>query len=120
MTAPSGTTRRKRRTKIDEDLTQEKVTSSFLVCPRCSYFLSGYKLINDDFTQAVEGSTDGWLDLKWNHQTRLHIYKSFGYRIDEDTLRYEGLCRDCQRVFMIGKPDGDETAPYFRIEIIPG
>ena len=120
MNAPAGSPRRKRRSKHTDELTPEKVTSAFWVCPRCSFFLSGYKLINADFAQSVEKSEDGWLDLTWNHDTRLLIQKTYGYRIDKDTVQYEGICRECHRVFMYGQSEEAEAQPYFRIEIVPG
>jgi hypothetical protein len=120
MTAPASSSRRKRRSRHTDELTPEKVTSSFLACPRCSFFLSGYKLINADFTQAVEKSDDGWLDLSWNHDTRRLIQKTYGCMINEDTIQYEGICRECQRVFTCGQPESAEDSTPFRIELVPG
>jgi uncharacterized C2H2 Zn-finger protein len=120
MTAPASSSRRKRRSRHTDDLTPERVTSSFLACPRCSFFLSGYKLINVDFIQAVEKSDNGWLDLTWNHDTRHLVQKSYGYMINKDTIQYEGICRDCQRVFTYGQPESAEESTRFRIEIVPG
>jgi hypothetical protein len=95
------------------------VTASFVACPRCSFFLSGYRLIQTDFNEAVERSSNGWLEFTWNHDTRRLIQKSYGSRIDKDTVRYEGVCPDCQRVFVYGEGEEAESA-YFRIEIVPG
>ena len=119
MTAPAGTSRRKRRSRHLDDITPEKVTSSFLACPRCSFFLSGYKLVHTDFNPAVESSEDGWLNLTWDHETRRLVQKNYGYRIDKDTIHFEGICRDCQRVFTCRPADTEEDALLFHIEIVP-
>ncbi len=119
MTAPASSSRRKRRSKHTNGTTPEKVTASFVACPRCSFFLSGYKLIQPDFNEAVENSSNGWLNFTWNHETRRLIQKTYGNRIDKDTIRYEGVCRDCRRVFVYGAEEKGENA-YFRIEIVPG
>jgi hypothetical protein len=95
------------------------VTASYLACPRCSFFLSGYKLIQLDFNEAVETSNDGWLDFSWSHDTRLLVQKTYGNRIDMDTLHYEGVCRECQRVYIFDMGEDGEDA-HFRIEIVPG
>ncbi|HET6445657.1 MAG TPA: hypothetical protein VFI27_13865 [candidate division Zixibacteria bacterium] len=101
-------------------LTPEIVTASFVVCPRCSFFLSGYKLIQTDFTDAVAKSDDGWLDLTWSHETRRLVLKTYGYRIDEATIHHEGLCRECQRVFVFGTTEEEIKSSFFRIEVVPG
>jgi hypothetical protein len=120
MTSSGTTSRRKKRSKNTGAKSPEQVTKSFVVCPRCSFFLSGYKLIHPDFTEAVEQSTDGWLDLTWNHDTRRLIQKTYGSRIDKSTAHFEGICRDCQRVFICGETEEDGENTFFRIEIVPG
>ncbi len=119
MKAPASSSRRKKRSKQPDGTTPEIATASFVACPRCSFFLTGYKLIQPDFIEAVEHSSDGWLNLTWNHDTRRLIQKTYGNRIDKDTIRFEGVCRDCQRVFVFGAEEEGESAS-FRIEIVPG
>ena len=120
MTAPASTSRRKRRSRHIDNLTPEKVTSAFLACPRCSFFLSGYKLIHSDLAEAAKTSEDGWLNLTWNDATRLLVQKNFGCFIDKNTISYEGTCRDCQRVlFCRAEADGEEAVRLL-IEVVPG
>jgi len=120
MTTSTSSSRRKRRSNQMTGLTPEKVTASFVVCPRCSFFLSSYKLIQPDLNDAVAKSDDGWLDLTWSHETRSLVLKAYGYRIDEATIHHEGLCRDCQRVFIYGTTEEVNKSSFFRIEVVPG
>jgi hypothetical protein len=93
--------------------------SSFQACPRCSSFVTGYRLIHDDFEDAVSQSDDSWLELSWNHETRRLIIKSYGIRIDDDVVHLEGICKECQRAFVISSPDENSDKNEFRIVTIP-
>jgi len=120
MKSPDTSSRRKKRSKHADATSPEQVTSSFVACPRCSFFLTGYKLIHSDFNEAVEKSSDGWLDLTWSHETRRLILKTYGSRIDRETLHFEGICHDCSRVFVCGESEEESDNAYFHIEIVPG
>ena len=120
MTPPPGTSRRKRRSKHTEEITPDSVTAAFIVCPRCSFFLSGYKLIHTDFTDSVSHSTSGWLELTWDHDTSQLVYKTYGYRFDRDIVHYEGVCPECRRVFVYKQGEGADAKTTLSIEIVPG
>ncbi|MDX1613817.1 MAG: hypothetical protein R3300_05865 [Candidatus Promineifilaceae bacterium] len=92
-------------------LTPEAVTAAFVPCGRCSFFLSGYRLIHDDFKQAVAESQDRRLRLSGGRDTRLLLHKTFGIRLDVASYRYERLCPECQRryVYESGADDSPDT-----------
>ena len=81
-------------------MTQKKVTASFVACGRCSFFLTSYRLIHQDYETAVEESSGGWLNLSWNRKTGDLILKSYGSRIDRDIYRFEGICPECKRRYV--------------------
>ena len=102
----------------EERPSKKSVREAFLACPRCSYFLSGYRLIHNDFQEILEASTKEWLVLVADHKTRLLIYESYGNRINQNTEYYEGICPDCRRRFVYDGENGDN--PQFQIRIKPG
>jgi hypothetical protein len=97
----------------------DQVVRSFVACARCSFFLSGYRVIHDDFSQAVENSDNEWLELTWNSDTNNLIHKSYGGRIDQDTYHYEGVCSECLRAYQFASPDEETGIQRFAIEIKP-
>jgi hypothetical protein len=98
----------------------DEVSASFVACARCSYYMSAYRLLHNDLHDAVERSQDGWLQLSWNNETRKLVEDSFGYRIDGDTVHFEGICRECRRSFVLDAAEGEDSPASFSIEIIPG
>ncbi len=120
MSAPTGSSRRKKRSRQSGGMTSDAVVASFVACPRCSFFLTGYRLINTDFDTAVDESVDGWLDFSWNHDTRRLILKNFGYRIDTETTHFEGICQDCRRVLIFKDAEEERESAMLRVEIVPG
>lgn len=93
---------RRRKKKAKTDL--ESVIADFVACGRCSFFLTGYRVLHgkDQLQHAVETSADRWLALKWNHETRQLVQRSYGSRLDIDFYYYDGRCPECQRRFVIG------------------
>lgn len=84
--------------------------AAFNGCARCSFFLAGYRLIHDDFDQAVEQEEDGWLTLSWDHAVNQLVYKSYGCQLEADVYHYQGICQFCQRAFICEEADGEEPA----------
>lgn len=82
--------------------------------------MSSYRLLHDDLYEAGERSRDGWLRLTWNNSTRRLVEDTFGYRIDGDTVHFEGICRECRRSFVVDAPEGEELPVSFMMEILPG
>ena len=101
-------------------MNHETVAGAFVACPRCSFFLAGYRLIHDDFAEAVEKSQGNWLDLTWNSATRNLVQKSFGCRIDQDTFHFEGVCKECRRSFVYKASPTERSTEVFRIEVNHG
>lgn len=96
---------------------EEIVVGSFLACGRCSFFLSGYRMIHNDFTSSVQKSLGGWINLSWNGVTRDLIQKSYGPRIEVDVYHYEGICLECQRQYRF---IGEENTPILMIQVTTG
>lgn len=119
MTAESSETSKKTKAKRQGSSQTDQVIRSFAACARCSFFLSGYRVIHDDFDQAVENSDNGWLELTWNNETNYLIHKSFGGRIDQNTYHFEGVCRECLRAHQLEFSDDGTGNPNFKIEIKP-
>ena len=91
---------RQRKTKRVRKVTQNEVTASFVACGRCSFFLTGYRLLHSDFEASVKESSDGWLSLSWNRATGDLVLKSYGGQIDLDLYYFEGICPDCKRRYV--------------------
>ena len=104
----------------DKGWSPDEVRASFLACARCSFYMSSYRLLHDDLYEAAKRSRDGWLQLSWNKGTRKLIEDAFGFRIDHDTVHFEGICRDCRRSFILDAPEEEESPVSFSIEILPG
>ncbi len=112
-------------------MTSEKITSqkgkksvseviaSFVACPRCSYFLSSYRLLHEDFDSAVKESAAGWLLLSWDGAVNLLVQKSFGCHIYMELDSFQGICRECQRPYSYQKIDPDTDKTSFRVKIVP-
>jgi hypothetical protein len=86
-------------------------------CPRCSYFVAGYRLIHDDLEVAAANLSDGWLTLTGGHTTRKLVARSFGVQIDGDVSFYSGCCRECRRVFSIEQPSETDQPPIMRFRV---
>jgi len=93
------------------------VADYFTACPRCSFFLAGYRLIFQDFNEAAGGASDDWLDLSWNLAVRNLVAKNYGYDMAEPFEVFQGVCPDCQRAFVVEK--GEDQDPRFSIQINP-
>lgn len=102
---------RRRKKKAKTDL--ETVIADFIACGRCSFFLTGYRVLHgkDKLKEAAEASENQWLALSWDHETRQLVQSSYGSRLDVDFYYYDGRCPECQRRFVIGAgelPNGEE------------
>ena len=92
----------------------------FLACPRCSFFLAGYRLVNSDLDHAIEKIDNNWLDLTWNSESRKLVQKVYGSHIDLELDHFEGVCRDCQRAYVYSSAEEDNTKDSFLVELFPG
>jgi hypothetical protein len=119
MIAESSKAPKEIKDKSQESSAIDQVVRSFVACGRCSFFLSGYRIIHDDFSQAVENSENGWLELTWNNDTNNLIHKSYGSRISHDTYHYEAVCSECLRAFQFDASDEETGGQRFKIEIKP-
>lgn len=79
--------------------------ADFFACGRCSFFLAGYRVLHgtEAIEQAAEASSDQWLTLKWDHETRRLVQASYGSRLDIDFFYFDGRCPECQRRYVIGE-----------------
>ena len=112
--APSGKgARQQHQDRVDQ------VSAYFTACPRCSFFLAGYRLVQQDFELAVEKSTSGWLDLTWNLQVRNLVQKSFGCELANDLQLFQGTCPSCRRAFVFEAGLEEGEADHFSIKINP-
>jgi hypothetical protein len=94
-----------------------RVADYFTACPRCSFFLAGYRLIFQDFNEAAASSADDWLDLSWNLAVRNLLAKSYGYDLAEPFEAFQGVCPLCRRAFAVEASDDQEYR--FSVQINP-
>jgi hypothetical protein len=100
----------------------EQVVAWFAACARCSFFLSAYRLEqdNDAFVAATNNSKAGWLSLEWNQALCKLVRKSYGSLLDIDCYHYVGSCPECHRQFVYHvSEDQDNPSSRFRIELKP-
>lgn len=92
--------RRKKKAKTDLDT----VIADFVACGRCSFFLTGYRVLHgkEKLREEAETSGDEWLVLTWDHDTRQLVQRSYGSRLDIEFYYYDGRCPECQRRYVIG------------------
>ena len=102
-----------------DKMSKSEVVFSFVACPRCSYFLSSYRLLHDDFDSAVNESAAGWLNLHWDHGVRLLVQKSFGSHNNMELETFEGICPECRRPYAYQKLDPEIDATSFKVKIVP-
>jgi hypothetical protein len=101
MASTKSSSKGKRKSKKREITPQDEVVAAFNGCARCSFFLAGYRLLHNDFEQAVDEGEDGWLKLSWDHGVNQHVYKSYGCQLEADTYHFQGSCQFCRRAFII-------------------
>jgi hypothetical protein len=95
------------------------IRQAFVACPRCSFFIIGYDLLNKDLEQALANTNGKWLDLTWNLETRNLLHKSYGVNIRQDDSHYQGICGDCRRIFIIDEASEETGEATFKIKINP-
>lgn len=91
----------------------------FIACPRCSFFLAGYRLLEQDFDEAMANASTDWLDLTWNPAVRNLVRKSYGCEIDEDLQVFQGVCPECRRAFVFATGEEEGDADQFSVQINP-
>jgi len=110
----------KRKSKKSASLSPEEIKIAFGTCPRCSYFLTGYRLIHDDLDQAITENQEGWIVLSWSGPMRNLVHKVYGGRIDLEVTHFSGICRECHRAYILEGDEAESVKPSFRIEVYPG
>ena len=109
--SPELKTRSKKKKKHAKDHLSEKeierrmglLVSDFSACGRCSYFLTGYRVVHgkDGVETAVSTQKGKWLKLEWNHAMRDLISKSYGVLLNVDFYHYDSCCSECSRRFTL-------------------
>lgn len=97
------------------------VSDYFTACPRCSYFVAAYRLIQPDFDDAAQRSSGDWLDLTWDSAVSKLLHKSYGYETGEDLQALQGVCPECRRAFVYeaGDEENDTAGDRFSLQINP-
>jgi len=97
----------------------EEVIGDFVACGRCSFFLSGYRVIHglDNLQTAVENQSGKWLHLDWNQETRRLVQKSYGGRLDVELYHYDSRCPECRRRFIYRAATEEGEQEAFQIEL---
>ena len=97
----------------------EAVIGDFVACGRCSFFLSGYRVIHglDSLQAAIENQSGKWLELAWNQETRHLVQKSYGGRLDVELYHYDSRCPECQRRFIYQAATEEGEQESFKIEL---
>jgi hypothetical protein len=105
----------KRETDSGDHPSTADVLASFFGCPRCSYFLSGYRLIHDDLETTIRTSSKTWLSLVGDFKTRKLIHESFGSQTNLEADYFDGICPVCRRRYILDR--SDDKSPTVRIKI---
>ena len=107
-----------RETDSDDHPSTGDVLASFFGCPRCSYFLSGYRLIHDDLETIFRTSSMTWLSLVGDFKTRRLIHETYGSQTNLEAEYFEGICPVCRRRYILDS--SDENNPTARFNISSG
>ena len=95
-----------------------ELINQFSACGRCSYFLTGYRVIHgvENMETAVSRGKSGWLKLTWNHAMRDLLSKSYGVQFNVDYLHFDGCCPECGRHYTYQMNEQSEAA-VLRMEV---
>lgn len=95
------------------------IQAAFFVCPRCSYFLAGYRARHglENLETAAAASDINWLDLTWNQETQRLLQESLGGQVDAALFHYSISCPECHRIFLYHQEEGGEAT--FQVEVQP-
>jgi hypothetical protein len=113
--------REKQRRKNQSTREMDQIVAWFAACGRCSFFLTGYRLIFDEdvMATAVSGRGKKWLKVPWSHDAARLVHKTYGSRVDINCYHYEGQCKECRRRFTYQADKKGDAAGTFRIELKP-
>ncbi len=115
--------KRKDKQRRKKQLTSEmdQIVAWFAACGRCSFFLTGYRLICDEDVLATAVSERGkkWLKVPWSHDAARLVHKTYGSRVDINCYHYEGQCKECRRRFTYQADKKGDAPGTFRIELKP-
>lgn len=109
----------KRDTEQTQSAALNEVIGDFVACGRCSFFLSGYRVIHgvDNLETAAENRSGKWLHLDWNQETRNLVQKSYGGRLDVELYHYDSRCPECRRRFIYQAATEEGEQESFQIEL---
>ena len=98
------------------------MSALFVGCPRCGFFLSGYRARAGvpQLKAAIANVQDiarDWLVLDWQHSIRELLERTYGCELQADTLHFETRCSECGRVMMLEQ--AAEETKRFRIQVMP-
>ena len=98
-----------------------QIVAWFAACGRCSFFLTGYRLIYDEdvLATAVSERSKKWLTVPWSHDAARLVHKTYGSRVDINCYHYEGQCKECHRRFTYQANENKDAPGTFRIELKP-
>jgi hypothetical protein len=110
-----------KRKKRSPSPAMQQTVAWFAACGRCSYFLTGYRLISDEdvLETAVANRGKKWLTVPWSHELAKLIDKTYGSRIDTSYYHIDGQCPECSRRFIYQQTAKENKPATFRIELKP-
>jgi hypothetical protein len=109
--------RKGRRPDKEKPSSLAAVLTLISACPRCSFFVAGYRVIHADMETAVDNNSAGWLELSWDQPVRELLHKAYGVRIDVEAFYFSGSCRECRRSFTIQYPEEAGQPPSFSLQL---
>ena len=115
-----GSKRKGRKGRAESVVTDDPaqvIKARFAACGRCCYFLGSYTSAHGfgELETAVEAGLPEWLNLTWDHHSRMLVHKAFGVQLDVDYYMYEGCCVSCYRQFSLRTDEKEGTV--FRVQL---
>ena len=103
-------------------LSLQIISELFVGCPRCGFFLSGYRAragvqqLTSAILQVKNVSRD-WLVLDWQPTMLDLLERSYGCEVPSDTFHFETRCEACARVLIL--EESAEQITSLRIQLMP-
>ena len=90
------------------------ISRLFVACPRCGYFLSGYRarVGLNRLEAAIAGISDidiDWLELGWEHSMLELLERSYGCEIPSNVEHFEERCEACARLLILSEEEGTRS-----------
>lgn len=98
-----------RRKKLSSEAV--KLVQNFAACGRCSFFLTGYRVLQGEegLETAVSQQKGDDIPLVWTYAMRDLVARSYGTRFDGTYLHLNGSCPECRRPFTYEQNLPDDT-----------